>query len=312
MSKKFYRTFEDKFRGPRELIKSRLQPYLSFIQPLLTIYPDGKAIDLGCGRGEWLELLLESGFSGHGVDLDDQMLETCRELGLSVTTEDAISALKALPAESVSVVSGFHIAEHLQHQDLQILVLESFRVLRPAGLLILETPNPENLIVSTSSFHLDPSHVRPIPIALLSFIMEHSQFDRIKVVRLQESPDLQMSLSMGLLDVLGGASPDFGVVGQKAADSDLLKTFDAPFIAEYGVSQEQLCQRYDLFLKSQIEQAIVISRLAESRAENVERQLLAIYSGYSWHFTVRLRRFIIFLKRICAHAIEKLVWRATK
>ena len=127
-------------------------------------------------------------------------------------------------------------------------------------------------------------------------MMDHAQFDRIKFVRLQESPDLLMSLSMGLLDVLGGASPDFGVVAQKAADSELLKTFDAPFISEYGVSQDQLCQRYNLFLESQIEQTIVISRLAESRAENLERQLLAIYSGYSWYFTARIRQLKVSLK----------------
>ena len=68
-----------------------------------------------------------------------------------------------------------------------------------------------------------------------------------------------MSLSMGLFDVLGGISPDFGLVAQKVAGSELLKTFDASFIAEYGVSQEQLCQRYYQFLESQIKQAILIS-----------------------------------------------------
>jgi len=74
MNKDFYRVFEEKFRGPRELIKTRLQIYLPFIEPLKEIYPNANGIDLGCGRGEWLELLGEHGFLVQGVDIDEQML----------------------------------------------------------------------------------------------------------------------------------------------------------------------------------------------------------------------------------------------
>ncbi len=259
-------------------------------------------MDLGCGRGEWLELLAESGFSGHGVDLDDGMLEACRERGLSVATQDAISALKALPAESVSVVSGFHIAEHLPFQDLQLLVGEAFRVLRPAGFLILETPNTENLVVGTSNFHLDPSHIRPLPIALLCFLVEYAQFQRSKVVRLQELPQLRTAACVGIHDVLNGVSPDYGVVAQKPADFELLARFDPPFIAEYGLSQEQLCARYDQHIHSQVKK--VLQQLEEVRsesralAESAERQIQTIYSSISWRITAPLRQiFRLFTKR---------------
>jgi len=103
---------EERYRGPRELIKGRLQVYLPFVVPLLQAYPKGPAFDLGCGRGEWLELLQESGFDSQGVDLDDGMLSACRERGLNVANADAIVALKSLPDESQLVVSGFHIVEH--------------------------------------------------------------------------------------------------------------------------------------------------------------------------------------------------------
>lgn len=291
MSENFYRAFEDKFRGSRELIKSRLQPYLPFIHPLLSIYPDGKALDLGCGRGEWLELLAESGFSGHGVDLDDGMLEACRERGLSVATQDAISALKALPAESVSVISGFHIAEHLPFQDLQLLVGEAFRVLRPAGFLILETPNTENLVVGTTNFHLDPSHVRPLPILLLTFLVEYAQFQRSKVVRLQELTELKTKSSIGILDVLNGVSPDYGVVAQKTAEFELLARFDRPFLAEYGLSQEQLCARYDQYILARTEAAKSESAaLVEATKQQILTQIQAIYSSHSWRITAPLRQ----------------------
>ena len=84
MSDNFYRTFEDKFRGSRMLIKSRLRVYLPFVEPLKDINTDTTALDLGCGRGEWLELLKEVGISGHGIDIDDEMLLACGELDLSV------------------------------------------------------------------------------------------------------------------------------------------------------------------------------------------------------------------------------------
>ena len=70
----FYRAFEDKHRGSRALIKERQRVYLPLIQPLVTLYPDAAALDLGCGRGEWLELLVETGFKAQGIDLDDGML----------------------------------------------------------------------------------------------------------------------------------------------------------------------------------------------------------------------------------------------
>ena len=188
MSDRFYRAFEDRFRGSRELIKSRLRVYLPFIEPLTSIYGTCKAVDLGCGRGEWLELLVESGFEATGVDSDEGMLAACAERALPAERGDAISHLRRLPDNTIAVVSGFHVAEHLSFADLQTLVQEAVRVLKPAGLLILETPNPENLMVGTSGFYCDPTHHRPIPPTLLSFLAEFFGFARLKVLRLQERP----------------------------------------------------------------------------------------------------------------------------
>jgi SAM-dependent methyltransferase len=241
----FYRAFEDRHRGPRELIKSRQRVYLPFIAPLLSIDSDAKAIDLGCGRGEWLELLQDAGFDAQGVDLDDSMLAACRELGLNVVTADALAALKALPDESQCVVSGFHIAEHIPFSDLQILVQEALRVLKPAGLLILETPNPENMVVGTVSFYLDPSHQKPIPPELLSFLPEYYGFAKVKVVRLQEDPALWGKAWISLRDVVAGVSPDYAVISQKSAAAALLSLNHDAFAQDYGVTLDALANRFD-------------------------------------------------------------------
>lgn len=121
MRDNFYRSFEDVYRGSRELIVGRLSVYLPFIEPLLKIHPGAAAIDLGCGRGEWLELLTRVGFKAKGVDLDEEMLQACHELSLDVEHLDALTMLSGLADESQLVVSAFHVVEHIAFQQLQTL-----------------------------------------------------------------------------------------------------------------------------------------------------------------------------------------------
>ena len=273
MSDDFYSAFEGKYRGSRELIKSRLRVYLPFLEPLIDFYPEANALDLGCGRGEWLELMAEIGFKPYGVDLDEGMLSSCFERGLPVEQGDAVEFLAALPDESQAVVSAFHMVEHIRFDQLQTVVSEAQRVLKPGGLLILETPNPENLVVATRNFYLDPTHLRPIPPELLSFLPEHYGFGRVKILRLQESAELSGGRTLTLLDILNGVSPDYAVVAQKDAPKDLLSRFDAVFGEPHGLSLETLAKRYD----AQIATVETVSEkaAAEAAAEVKIQQLLS-------------------------------------
>jgi SAM-dependent methyltransferase len=241
----FYRAFEERFRGSRSEVKERLTAYLPFVSPLLEIYQPTRALDLGCGRGEWLELLIEHGFEATGVDLDAGMLQACSELELPAVQGDAIAHLRSMDSESLAIVSGFHVAEHLQFPELQALVEEAHRVLLPGGLLILETPNPENIVVATLNFYTDPTHERPLPPALLAFLVEHHGFTRSKIVRLQESADLAGRQDAALLEVLSGPSPDYAVVAQKQAAADVLQQFTPAFDRQYGLDLRQLAERHD-------------------------------------------------------------------
>jgi O-antigen chain-terminating methyltransferase len=241
----FYKAFEDQHRGSRETIKSRLAVYMPFIQKIQEVYPNAAALDLGCGRGEWLELLKDHQLSASGIDLDDGMLSACRSRGLDVQTGDAIAHLKSLPADSLSIVSGFHIAEHLSLGDLETLIKEALRTLKPAGLLILEAPNTENLVVGTSSFYLDPTHQRPLPSALLSFLVGYLGFTRSKVLGVQESVPLREEHGpTSLFAVLSGVSPDYAVIAQKGGEASSIASFDAVFDKDYGLTLELLANRY--------------------------------------------------------------------
>jgi len=262
----FYRAFEDKHRGSRELIKTRLRVYLPFLTALQEVDHSCKALDLGCGRGEWLELLKEIEIDGHGVDLDDGMLQACRDLGLSVETGEAIAYLKSVPSESLSVVSAFHVVEHIPFTELQILVQEALRVLKPAGLLILETPNPENIRVGTANFYLDPTHIHPIPPPLLAFLPDYYGFYRTKIVRLQEAVELREDPAPNLLNMLGGVSPDYSVVAQKNGSEKDLAVFQNAFDVEYGITLDELATRYDVQQKSSLGRAV-------SEKENLQAEL---------------------------------------
>lgn len=310
MNDDFYRAFEDRFRGSRELVKSRLQIYLPFIAPLAALSPSPNAIDLGCGRGEWLEVLAECGFTAQGIDLDDSMLEAARAKGLDVRTGDAIESLKELPDASQAVVSGFHIAEHLPFELLQVLIKETRRVLMPGGLLILETPNPENLVTGTSSFYLDPTHKKPIPPLLLDFLIEHSGFSRRKIVRLQGSRDLMDVSNLSILNVLAGVSPDYSVVAQKDGPANISDRLLPIFSMEYGVSLEVLANRYQHQSSAKIQDIEAIACHAKMKAEQAEaralqaeagalqaeaasleilNELRAVYASTSWRMTAPLR-----------------------
>lgn len=293
----FYRHFEDRFRGSRDDIKDRLRIYLPFLESVRGIDKGALSVlDLGCGRGEWLELLCENGFDPMGVDLDDGMLAACRERQLKTACADAITFLKEVEDQSVAIVSAFHLVEHIEFSDLQILVSEAERALKPGGLLILETPNPENILVGTSSFYLDPTHRRPIPPSLLNFLVQTAQFYRSKVVRLQEAANLRTNQTPSLHDVLSGVSPDYAVIGQKTSSPEILSAADVCFNKDYGLSLDTLAARFHDHA-AKVEQLAIAACAQISEARNTVEQykqdyeaiLKNIYESTSWRLTRPVR-----------------------
>jgi len=174
----FYAELEDRFRGSREEIKERFQVYLPYINE------NAPVVDLGCGRGEWLELLSEAGIEAQGVDTNRIQVEECRARGLKVSEEDFIAHLRSLADGSAGAVTGFHIIEHVPLDVLMTLVNEVMRVLRPGGVVIFETPNPENVLVGSQYFYLDPTHRHPLPSELMEFLLDSRGFDKIEILNL--------------------------------------------------------------------------------------------------------------------------------
>jgi SAM-dependent methyltransferase len=174
-----YLEFERRFRGSRESILDRQRDVVGFVRDL--IGGDAAVLDLGCGRGEWLEILREESIPAMGVDSNTDMVASAVEHGLDVRHGDLIEYLEAVGEGSLGAVTGFHVAEHLPLPVLRRLLDAAFTALRPGGVVMLETPNPTNLGVGSASFYLDPTHLRPIHPLFFQFLVEHMGFENIEV-----------------------------------------------------------------------------------------------------------------------------------
>ena len=290
MNNSFYRGFEDLHRGSRHEIIRRLQVYLPFVIPVAQTNPSAECLDLGCGRGEWLQLMAEYGINAKGVDIDEAMLNAAKSQGLNVTLKDALDALKNQADNSITFVTAFHLVEHLLFSQVQELVQQAHRVLVPGGVLILETPNPDNLVVASCNFYLDPSHIKPIPSLLLSFTANYAGFARTKLIGLQESSSLRFKANLQLEDVLAGASPDYAVLSQKVGTRYDTTGLDAPFERSYGVSTSELAQLYShqqTQALSEVRLEINSVRLqlqnqVSSMQEQYEFQIQHIYTSAVW------------------------------
>lgn len=211
----FYTSFEEHFRGSREEIMKRLEVYLPVLNRA-SITTD--ILDIGCGRGEWLEVLKNAGLEGRGIDTNRVQVEWCQGRGLEVANDDAITYLRSLPDASLSAVTGFHIIEHLEFESLLALLYEIIRVLKPGGLIIFETPNPENVSVANHNFYVDPTHRHPLPIPMMRFLFESRGLDRIEIIKLHpsETPRVegQADLVQRFNEYFYGPM-DYAIIGRK-------------------------------------------------------------------------------------------------
>ena len=244
---KFYKSFEDKFRGDKSEIKKRLLAYEPFLQILKQNDEKPAAVDLGCGRGEWLEILKQNGFAARGCDVSDEMIKECEKNDLEAKKQGAIEFLGQLQDSSLALVGAFQLVEHLEFNELCELIKQAHRVLKDGGILILETPNPENLRVATLNFYLDATHVKPIPPMLLEYLCEFEGFSDTFMMRLNSnlsfSEDLQ-NQNVTLRDVLSSVGLDYAILGLKNGDEKTREAFLNA--AKSGYSFEELADRFDV------------------------------------------------------------------
>ena len=184
-----YGRFAERFRGPEEYVKKNIQFYL----PRFT----GRApvLDIGCGRGEFLEMMRDAGIDARGIDLSEESVALCRQKGLNVAQADLFAYLSDLPDRSLGGVFCAQVIEHLPPFLLPEMVRLASAKLSREGLLAIETPNPECLAIFASHFYLDPTHTRPVPHPLMAFYMEEFGLGQIEVRRLSPAVESMPSLA---------------------------------------------------------------------------------------------------------------------
>lgn len=231
---KTYLAFEEQHRGNQEEIHRRQQYYLdTYVKSWLDKDMSGGILDLGCGRGEWLDILRENGYQALGIDLNRESLNECQKKNLKVICMDAISYIRSLPEESVRMITSFQLIEHLEMPQLLSLFQELGRVVKKGGVIIMETPNPCNLQVGAASFYLDPTHVRQLHPEFVRFLTEQSGFRQIEIaypeqnnaeewwnsVASEETTDIQESVCFqAVLNELKRtiwSSADYAIVAKK-------------------------------------------------------------------------------------------------
>lgn len=187
----FYHRLENRFRGSVGEIANRLRFYLPEVEAAVIRTGHKPAMDIGCGRGEWLGLLKENGIEGFGVDTNPIQIEAAQEQGLDVRQGDALKALAEMEDASLSLITAHHLIEHLPFDAVAWITREAMRVLAPGGILLFETPNTRNVLVGATTFHTDPTHLKPMPEQVLSVLFETAGFDPVDIRHL--NPHERMS-----------------------------------------------------------------------------------------------------------------------
>jgi O-antigen chain-terminating methyltransferase len=206
-----YGRFAERFRGTEEYVKTGQQFYLPYFSGCRSV------LDIGCGRGEFLEMMRDAGVPARGIDLSEESVALCRHKQLKAETADLFDYLGDLPEAALDGIFCSQVVEHLPPERLPEMIKLSASRLSRNGVIAIETPNPECLAILATHFYLDPTHTRPVPHPLLAFYLEEFGIGNIEVRRL--APAMQSMASLGSLpedfrDAFFG-SLDYAILGRK-------------------------------------------------------------------------------------------------
>jgi SAM-dependent methyltransferase len=184
-----YVGFEDRFRGSESEIRTRLEAYVPYFAGAADV------LDIGCGRGEFLDLMRQHGITARGLDLNGAMVEVCRERGLDAVQGDALGYLSSLPDGALGGLIAVQVVEHLDPDYLVRLLQTAFHKLRPGATIALETINPTCWVAFFESYIRDLTHVRPVHPETLQYLLLASGFNRVDIVFKSPVGDKQQAVA---------------------------------------------------------------------------------------------------------------------
>lgn len=182
--------FAEQFRGSEDRIRQHQKCYVARFAVAA-----GEVLDIGCGRGEFLEAAKDAGIAARGIDQSHESVALCRSKGLDVEQADMFAYLESLADGSLGGAYCAQVVEHLPPAAVPRLVKLLSQKLRLGALVAIETPNPECLAIFATHFYLDPTHTRPVPAPLLRFYLESEGFGSVEIERLTPAVDSMPALS---------------------------------------------------------------------------------------------------------------------
>ena len=204
--------FAETFRGSEDRIREQQGKYAARFTGAVD-----EILDVGCGRGEFLEAARDAGLPARGIDLSQECVALCRSKGLQAERADLFDYLANLPARSLGGIFCSQVVEHLPPERVPALVQLFSEKLRPGALVAIETPNPQCLAIFATHFYIDPTHTRPVPAPLLRFYLEEAGFANVEIERLEpavESMPALVDLPASVRDTFFG-SLDYAIFARK-------------------------------------------------------------------------------------------------
>jgi len=206
-----YSRFAERFRGTDEQVHRNMEFYRPIFAGLDSV------LDIGCGRGEFLEVMREAGVPARGIDLSPESVAQCHDKGLAAEVADLFTYLAAQPDGEFDGILSSQVVEHLAPERVPEMIRLCAMKLRRGGVLAIETPNPECLAIFATYFYLDPTHTRPMPHQYLQFCMEEAGLTAIQVHKLAPAIDAMPELASLPADFrerfFGGL--DYAIVGRR-------------------------------------------------------------------------------------------------
>jgi len=206
-----YGRFAERFRGSEEYVRANQKIYLPDFSGCRNV------LDIGCGRGEFLEMMREAGIRARGIDSSSESVALCREKGLEAEIADLFEYLSSQPEALLDGIFCSQVVEHLPPASLPEMIRLAASRLGPNGVIAIETPNPECLAIFATHFYLDPTHTRPVPHPLLTFYLEEFGVGGITVRKLSPAVETMPALAelpAEFRDTFFGGL-DYAVVGRK-------------------------------------------------------------------------------------------------
>ena len=197
-----YVGFEDHYRGTWEAIRKRQSDYVPLFEGASDV------LDIGCGRGEFLDLLREAGIAARGIDANPEMVEACRARGLAASTGDALASMEALPDGALGGLFSAQVVEHLPADKLVRLVRVAWRKLRPGSTIVIETINPACWLAFFETYLRDFTHVQPLHPETLSYLLAASGFHRPEIQYRSPLSEADRLRTLEVPDVASGAAVD--------------------------------------------------------------------------------------------------------